>query len=99
MRDALDVPFMICRLCFEAAKLCPPLIKKGNLNLISDVAVAVILLESGFSAARFNVEINLKSLQDRKLDRRMQKELGQKEKMIKKIRVKTEAQVGKVIRG
>jgi formiminotetrahydrofolate cyclodeaminase len=99
MRDALDVPFMICRLCFEAAKLCPPLIKKGNLNLISDVAVAVILLESGFSAARFNVEINLKSLQDRKLDRRMQKELGQKEKMIKKIRVKTEAQVGKTIRG
>ncbi|HLD82980.1 MAG TPA: cyclodeaminase/cyclohydrolase family protein, partial [Candidatus Omnitrophota bacterium] len=23
MRDALDVPFMVARLCFEAAKMCP----------------------------------------------------------------------------
>ena len=23
IKDALDVPFMLCRLCFEAIKLCP----------------------------------------------------------------------------
>ena len=61
-RKALDVPLMLARLCCEAAKLCPPLIKKGNLNLISDVAVAAILLESAFVSACFNVEINLKNL-------------------------------------
>ncbi|MFH1640742.1 MAG: cyclodeaminase/cyclohydrolase family protein [Candidatus Omnitrophota bacterium] len=26
IRDALDIPFMVCRLCFEGIKLCPPLI-------------------------------------------------------------------------
>jgi formiminotetrahydrofolate cyclodeaminase len=99
LRDALDVPFMVCRLCFEAIKLCPPLIKKGNLNLISDVAVAAIFLESAFASAYFNVAINLKSLADKKLTNSITKELEQKEKRIKKIRKLTEAKVGKIIRG
>ena len=55
IRDALDVPFMVCRLCFEGIKLCPPLITKGNVNLISDAAVAAILLESAFASAFLNV--------------------------------------------
>ena len=80
IRDALDVPFMVCRLCFEGIKLCPPLIKKGNINLISDVAVAAILLESAFASAYFNVEINLKSLGDKKLTRLIRKELIKKRK-------------------
>lgn len=99
MRKALDIPFMVARLCFEAIKLCPPLIKKGNKNLISDVAVAAVLLESAFAAAYFNVEINLKSLADKKLTSAIRKELARKEKTIKKIRLKTEEQVGKIIRG
>lgn len=99
IRDALDVPFMVCRLCFEGIKLCPPLITKGNVNLISDVAVAAILLESSFVAAYFNVEINLKSLNDKKLTRTIRKELIQKEKVIKRIRQETEGKVGKIIRG
>jgi methenyltetrahydrofolate cyclohydrolase len=99
LRDALNVPFMVCRLCFEAAKLCPPLIKKGNINLISDVAVAAVLLESAFASANFNVEINLKSLADKKLTQSIRKELAQKAKQIKKIREQTEEKVGKIIRG
>jgi formiminotetrahydrofolate cyclodeaminase len=99
LRNALDIPFMVCRLCFEAAKLCPPLIKKGNVNLISDVAVAAILLESAFASAYFNVEINLKAIQDKKLTQEMRKELTKKYKTIKKIRQKTEDEVGKIIRG
>jgi len=99
LRDALDVPFMVCRLCFEAIKLCPALIKKGNINLISDVAVAAILLESAFASAYFNVEINLKLLGDKKLAKNMIKELDRKKKLIKKIRLDTEAKVGKIIRG
>jgi formiminotetrahydrofolate cyclodeaminase len=99
MRDALDIPFMLCRLCFEGIKLCLPLIKKSNTNLISDVAVAAILLESAFASAYFNVEINLKSLNDEKLSGSIRKELSKKEKLIKKIRQDTEVKVGEIIRG
>jgi len=99
IREALDVPLKVCRLCFESIMLCPPLIKKGNVNLISDVAVAAILLESGFASAYFNVEINLKSLkEDKKFIHQIRKELKQKAKIIKKIRLQTEGKVGKIIR-
>jgi len=98
-RDALNTPFMVARLCAEGIKLCPPLIKKGNVNLISDVAVAAILLESAFASACFNVEINLKSFGDKKLARAIRKELNQKSKMIKKSRTNMEDKVGKIIRG
>ncbi len=99
IRDAMDVPFMVCRLCFEGMKLCPPLIKKGNINLISDVAVTAILLESAFTAAYFNVEMNLKSLNDKKLIKAIKKELMQKGRAITKMRLQTEEKVGKIIRG
>jgi formiminotetrahydrofolate cyclodeaminase len=99
IRDALDVPFMVCRLCFEAIKLCLLLIKKGNINLISDVAAAAILLESAFAAAYFNVEINLKSIDDKKLIKAVRRELMQKGRAITKIRLETEEKVGKIIRG
>lgn len=99
IRDALNVPFMLSRLCFEGIKLCPPLVTKGNVNLLSDVAVAAILLESGFASAYFNVEINLKLLGDKKLTRSVRAELIRKEKTIKRIRLQMEEKVGKIIRG
>lgn len=98
-RKALNVPFMLARLCFEAAKLCPPLVKKSNIYLISDVAVAVVFLEGAFTSAFFNVEINLKYIKDKKLSVSIRKELKRKDKLIKKIRIKTEEQIGKIIRG
>lgn len=98
-RDALNVPFMIGRLCFEGIKLCPALIAKGNVNLISDVACAAILLEAAFASACFNVEINLKMLNDKKLALVIKKELRLKEKEIKKIRSQMEVKVGEIIRG
>lgn len=98
-RDALNIPFMLARLCFEAIKLCPPLIKKSNPNLISDVAVAAVLLESAFVSACFNVDINLRSLGDKKLSVNIKKELGQKARKVWQIRLTTEDKVGKVIRG
>ena len=99
IRDALDVPFMVSRLCFEGIKLCPPLLTKGNQNLISDVAVAAVLFEAAFTSAYFNVEINLKALTDKKLTWSIRKELLQKAKNLKKIRLETEDKVGKIIRG
>ncbi|MCX5714845.1 MAG: cyclodeaminase/cyclohydrolase family protein [Candidatus Omnitrophica bacterium] len=98
-RNALNVPLMVARLCFEGIKLCPTLIKKGNVNLISDVACAAVFLESAFTSAFFNVEINLKLLQDKKLTSSVKKELKQKVNRIRKIRQDTEAKVGEIIRG
>jgi methenyltetrahydrofolate cyclohydrolase len=99
IEDCLDVPFMICRLCFAGMKLCPGLAKKGNVNLVSDVAVAAILLESAFAAAYQNVEVNLKALDDHKRSAVIKKELSRKYKAMKRVRLKTEDEVGKIIRG
>lgn len=98
-RKAADVSLMLARLCSEGAKMLPLLIKKTNLNLISDLAVASIFLESAFSAACFNVDINLKILDDRKLIKAVNKELRLKAKSVKQIRVRMEGKVGKIIRG
>jgi len=99
IKDALDIPLKVCGLCLEGIELCPPLLTKGNVNLISDVAVAAILLESAFACAYFNVEINLKTLDDKKLTRVIRKEMLQKQKAVKRIRLETEDKVGKIIRG
>lgn len=99
LRQALNIPFMLCRLCYEAIKLCPVLIKIGNPNLISDVAVAAVMIESAFTAGYFNVDINLKALQDKKLAKGIRKELSRKQALIKKMRLKTEEKIGKIIRG
>lgn len=99
IRDALDVPFMLARLSCEGMKLCPKLVKKGNVNLISDVAVAAVLLEAAFSSAVYNVEINLKAIGDKKLSAGISRELARKQNLVKKIRQETEAKVGKIIRG
>lgn len=99
LRNSLDVPFMVCRLCHECMKLCPALITKGNVNLISDVAVAAVLLEAAFTSAYFNVDINLKLIGDKELARTIRKELDDKEKTVRKIKQETEEKIGKVIRG
>ena len=99
IRRSLAVPLEVARLCCQSVKLCPPLVKKGNVNLISDVAIGAVFLESAFVAACINVEINLKSLADTALTRRTRKELNRMYKIIFKICKNTEASIGKVIRG
>jgi len=99
IRNALNVPFMTARLCFEGIKLCPMLVKMGNVSLISDTALAAIFFESGFASASFNVKINLKHMNDDKLSKAITKELDRKNKVIKKLRIQVEEKVGKIIRG
>ncbi|MFH1191503.1 MAG: cyclodeaminase/cyclohydrolase family protein [Candidatus Omnitrophota bacterium] len=98
-RKAMDVPLMLARLCYEGLKMLSPLIKKTNVNLISDIAIAAIFLESAFSSARLNVDINLKILNDKKLACLINKELCWKAKLVKQVRAKMEGKAGKVIRG
>ncbi|MDD3345240.1 MAG: cyclodeaminase/cyclohydrolase family protein [Candidatus Omnitrophica bacterium] len=98
-RKALDVPLMLARLCYEAAKLCPALLKKGNPALSSDVAIAAVFLESAFSSACINVRINLKSIGQVKLANGVIRELDAKKKTIQRIRKNTEDGFGKIIGG
>jgi formiminotetrahydrofolate cyclodeaminase len=65
LKVALGVPFDICRLSYEAMKMCPRLCEKGNEGLISDVGVAVLFLEAGFHSGMLNVQINLNGIKDR----------------------------------
>ena len=99
IKKAISVPRQICKLCFEAMQLCYPLIKKGNINLISDVGVAAVLLEAGFSSALFNIKINLKYLRDNSLKKKINKELANKNNSIKTIRKNLEARIYEIIRG
>lgn len=98
IKKALIVPLEVARLCFEGIKLCPELIRKGNVNLISDVGVAAVFLEAAFASAVFNVDINLKYLKDKKLSKALRKELNKKERLIKRIRLQTEEKVNGIIR-
>lgn len=96
---SLEVPLSICRLCNEAALLCPALCQKGNVNLISDVAVAIDLIEAAFQGAYWNVDINLKILNDHARAAKIRQELDGYKKSILGIRNDTEVTIGKIIRG
>lgn len=98
-RKAMDVPLMLARLCYEGMQILEPLANKTNLNLISDTLIGAIFLESAFSAACFNVQVNLKVLNDNKLTGVVNKELYLKAKSVKQIRAKMEERIGKIIRG
>jgi len=88
LKEAMAVPLAICRNLFEAAKLCEPLLEKGNINLVSDVGVAAEFIASGFAAALLNVEINLSGIKDSSLVAQIRDELCPKEKQIQIIKDK-----------
>ncbi len=58
LKKAREIPLEVCRLCYEATGLTPPLVKYGSRYLLSDVEVAVELLSAAFNAAMANVKVN-----------------------------------------
>ncbi|MDD5668517.1 MAG: cyclodeaminase/cyclohydrolase family protein [Candidatus Omnitrophica bacterium] len=99
MEASLNVPLSVARLCYDMICLCPDLVKKSNKNLVSDVAVSAILLESAFFSALSNVEINLKFFPHKKTGLSVRKEMKKKAAVVLAMRAKTEKKVGKFIRG
>jgi len=99
LQRSLDVPLTICRLLHDAARLCPVVCEKGNVNLISDVAVAIALIDSAFVSGYWNVDINLKMLNDNTRSLAIRQELDGYQRTIQSIRHDTEVSIGKVIRG
>lgn len=65
LKEAVSVPLKVCQGCHQGIKLAPALVEKGNVNLISDVGVAVFFLEAAYQAAMLNVDINLKGIKDK----------------------------------
>jgi pyrroline-5-carboxylate reductase len=65
-KKSCDVPYALCRIIGDAFLLCNGLVEYGNKNLVTDIAIAALMLESAFFGAKFNVYINLKYIQDEK---------------------------------
>jgi methenyltetrahydrofolate cyclohydrolase len=68
LKEAVQIPRRIMELSFAVTQLCRDILPVGNLNLISDIAVAAVLAEAGMEAGFVNVEINLASITDLKFN-------------------------------
>ena len=62
LTKAIVVPWKTSLFCYEAIKISKYLVKFGNKNLLSDIGVAILLLNSGLRGACFNVLINVSQL-------------------------------------
>ncbi len=74
-KGALQVPLEAAQCCRRILELSRRLVDVGNVNLISDVGVAVILAESALQGAVLNVEINLAGLKDESFIKEKRKNL------------------------
>ena len=64
-RQATLVPLDVMRLCEQTLVVATMVAEKGNVNSISDVGVAALLLKAGCEGAAYNVRINLATLVDK----------------------------------
>ena len=66
----------VARCCTEGLNLARRLVEIGNVRLVSDVGVAAGLLEAALKGAEFNVNINLKIIEDRDFVEEKKKAIG-----------------------
>ncbi|MEF8787558.1 MAG: cyclodeaminase/cyclohydrolase family protein [Planctomycetota bacterium] len=75
LQEAARVPLNIMRQCRKAAALTEQLSRIANPNLITDVGVAAELCGAASRAARLNVEVNLKYMDDVEVREELQSEM------------------------
>ncbi len=85
-KESAAAPFGICKTARECLKLCQDLAESGNKNLITDTAIAAIMLEGAFFSAKYNVYINLKYIKDFKYIETMHKFLSPLEDEMPKLK-------------
>jgi glutamate formiminotransferase/formiminotetrahydrofolate cyclodeaminase len=61
---AAEVPLSVMQLCIEALKLALVVVEKGNINAVTDAAVAGHMARAAAEGAALNVLVNVKSLTD-----------------------------------
>lgn len=85
LKEAASVPLEVCKMSYEAIKMCLPVTEKGNINLITDTGIASYAFLCAFESALLNVEINLKSIKDEKFIQNKRELLGPMEKEVNTI--------------
>jgi glutamate formiminotransferase/formiminotetrahydrofolate cyclodeaminase len=87
---AAKVPLKTAYKCLDIMILSQEAAEKGNVNVISDAGVAVLMAEAALESAILNVKINLRTIKDEKVRTELSssikelllKEKGQKEKVL-----------------
>ncbi|MEA1940469.1 MAG: cyclodeaminase/cyclohydrolase family protein [Candidatus Caldatribacteriota bacterium] len=88
--EAAEVPLKVAYKCLDILILSREVAEKGNINVISDAGVAVLMAEAALESAILNVKINLRMIKDEKvrtelsssIKELLSKEKGQKEKVL-----------------
>ena len=88
--EAAKVPLKVAYKCLDILILSQEAAEKGNINVVSDVGVAVLMAEAALESAILNVKINLRMIKDEKVRTELSsfikeilfKEKGQKEKVL-----------------
>ncbi len=87
---AAKVPLKVAYKCLDILSLSKEVAEKGNINVVSDAGVAVLMAEAALESALLNVKINLRMIKDEKVRTELYssikeillKEKGQKEKVL-----------------
>ncbi|MBA7499620.1 Methenyltetrahydrofolate cyclohydrolase [subsurface metagenome] len=88
--EAAKVPLRVAYKCLDILSLSKEVAEKGNINVVSDAGVAVLMAEAALESAILNVKINLRIIKDEKVRTELfssikeilLKEKGQKEKVL-----------------
>jgi len=88
--EAAKVPLKVAYKCLDILSLSKEVAEKGNINVVSDGGVAVLMAEAALESAIINVKINLRMIKDEKVRTELSssikeislKEKGQKEKVL-----------------
>ncbi|MEE8564728.1 MAG: cyclodeaminase/cyclohydrolase family protein [Atribacterota bacterium] len=88
--EAAKVPLKVAYKCLDILSLSKEVAEKGNINVVSDAGVAVLMAEAALESAILNVKINLGMIKDEKVKAELSssikeillKEKGQKEKVL-----------------
>lgn len=94
--EAAKVPLKVAYKCLDIMILSKEVAEKGNVNVVSDAGVAVLMAEAAIDSAILNVKINLRMIKDEKIKEEISssikksllKEKGQKEKVLKVVEKK-----------
>jgi glutamate formiminotransferase/formiminotetrahydrofolate cyclodeaminase len=86
LRDAMRTPLEVMRQCARLSAIADGLADIGNPNLVTDVGVSAILAEGACEAARLNVEVNLKFLDDAQLRDNTRTEMDRLSRQVKQSR-------------
>lgn len=71
MKHAAAVPLEVARHAFRVLELAELVVQRGNKNAVTDGAVGAMLARTAVLAALYNVKINLSTIRDKELVKKM----------------------------